>query len=270
MTIHCDSQRLVSAPRANSLLKGCQLQSKKRGTVRSPLRAKFGQTVFMMLFSMTIFYFSNALGALPTVAAEDTTAAKVDDASKPKDIWEHVLYDDLKQGPNSYSYYKMTVGPRYYTGSEHLTIKVITDNYLSDPDVYISKTVKKPTSSLDSQWYCEREGSETCILHNGEFEVGDTLYIGVRCEEACKYKLRAWFVEVSDLSESSRTQMRFGAHTTHILKYYIPPDTENVRIEPESIEIKVEPEDEYAMVDLFLSLDANFYIIEEKPATHVV
>ena len=145
---------------------------------------------------------------------------------------------------------------------------MIADSFESDPDVYISKTVTTPQSSADADWYCETEGSETCILHNGEFAVGDTLYIGVKCVQECSYKLRAWYIEVRDLSESSRTQMRFGAYTTHILKYYIAPDTAGLYTE--SIELKVEPEEQHSHIELYLSLDPNFKVVEEKPATHIL
>ena len=162
------------------------------------------------------------------------------------------------------------VGERYYvTGKEHLTIKVMADSYESDPDVFISRTQQFPSSSLNSEWYCEREGSETCILHNGEFKIGDTLYIGVGCVSACDYKLRAWFTPEIDLSESSRTQMRFDAYSTQILKYYIPFETEDSGLTT-SMEIIVQPEDTYVKLDAHLSLDANFYLIEEKPASHIV
>jgi hypothetical protein len=58
------------------------------------------------------------------------------------DIFEHVLYEDLSQGAKSFAYYKMVIGERYYeTQQEHITIKVMADNYFdSDPDVFISKT----------------------------------------------------------------------------------------------------------------------------------
>ena len=36
------------------------------------------------------------------------------------------------------------------------------------------------------------------------------------------------------------------------------------------MEILIEPEDYYSEVDLYLSLDSNFYIIEEKPSTHII
>ena len=68
----------------------------------------------------------------------------------------------------------MTVGARYYTGGQHLVVRVIADSFDSDPDVYISDINKNPKSSSDDNviWYCETNGSETCILHNGEFALG--------------------------------------------------------------------------------------------------
>jgi hypothetical protein len=97
----------------------------------------------------------------------------------------------------------MVIGERYYeTEQEHIIVKVISDAFDSDPDVFISKTNHAPTSSLDSDFYCEREGSETCIIHNGEFEVGDTLNIGVKCDRECHYKLRVWFTAEEDLVET--------------------------------------------------------------------
>jgi hypothetical protein len=44
----------------------------------------------------------------------------------------------------------MTVGPRYFTGTQHLAIKVMADSFDSDPDVYISTTTMNPTNSSNS------------------------------------------------------------------------------------------------------------------------
>jgi hypothetical protein len=126
-----------------------------------------------------------------------------------------------------------------------------------------------PTSSTNSDWYCEKEGSETCIIQNGQYKVGDVLFIGISCVRECDYKLRAWFTSTVDLTESTRSQMRFDAYSTQILKYYIPFETE-LGGTTTSIEIIVQPEDTYVNIDAHLSLDANFYLIEEKPASHIV
>ena len=48
----------------------------------------------------------------------------------------------------------------------------MADSFDSGPDVFISSKNKNPTNSSNAEWYCEREGSETCIIHNGEFILG--------------------------------------------------------------------------------------------------
>jgi hypothetical protein len=92
------------------------------------LLAKLGQILPMMVFVMAIF---NA----PSASAADGVEVNGD---VPQAIWEHVLYEDIKQGPGSHAFFKMTVGKRYYTGTQHLAIKAMADAFESDPDVYIS------------------------------------------------------------------------------------------------------------------------------------
>jgi hypothetical protein len=53
------------------------------------------------------------------------------------------------------------------------------------------------------------------------------------------------------------------------LKYYIESETEE-GASTESIEITISPEDTYVPIEAHISLDNNFYLIEEKPATQIV
>jgi hypothetical protein len=53
------------------------------------------------------------------------------------------------------------------------------------------------------------------------------------------------------------------------LKYYIESETEDGS-STKNIEVIVNNEDKYLELEAFISLDSNFYIIEEKPATHMV
>ena len=82
------------------------------------------------------------------------------------EIKEHVLYEGLKQGPRSVSYFRYKIQNEHYYGEEHLAFKVMADAFDSDPDVYISKSKTNlyPSSSSNADWYCERRGSETCII----------------------------------------------------------------------------------------------------------
>jgi hypothetical protein len=73
----------------------------------------------------------------PKVAAQNGNVL-ASNLITPKPIWEHVLYQDLKQDGGTYAFYKMTVGARYFTGGQHLVVRVIADSFDSDPDVYIS------------------------------------------------------------------------------------------------------------------------------------
>ena len=69
------------------------------------------------------------------------------------------------------------------------------------------------------------------------------------------------------MTTSNRRQLRFDAYSTYILKYVVP---DNILEEiTRSIEIYVQPEHQYTQIDLLLSLDAAFYLIEETPAAHV-
>jgi hypothetical protein len=155
-----------------------------------------GYTALAYLFLAVMFlHFGGDRGVL----AQQTPAVKY------TDIWEHTLYEGLSQEAKSVRHYRIKVGQRFYTGTEHLAIKAIAEDFGSDPDVFISKTNSAPTSSQDSKWYCEGKGSELCMLHDGEFALDDVLYIGIRCLYACSYKLKALYLQVTDISESSRT-----------------------------------------------------------------
>lgn len=70
-----------------------------------------------------------------------------------------------------------------------------------------------------------------------------------------------------DLTTSNRQQIRFQAYSTYILKYEIPDKV--LEDNTKSVEIYVQPEHSYVPLDLYLSLDSSFYIIEETPAAHV-
>lgn len=62
--------------------------------------------------------------------------------------------------------------------------------------------------------------------------------------------------------------MKFERDSTQIFKYYIPVDVGSYKTE--SVELMVVPEDDYSHLEVFLSLDRNFYLIEEKPATLIL
>lgn len=206
--------------------------------------------------------------ALTTVKADhpaQTDASYVGQAHV--ELKENVLYEGLTQTSRTHKFYKVTATRQFYTGNQHMTFKVIADGFGSDPDVYIARTTQQyPTSPANAQWYCEKKGSDTCILRNGDFAVGETLYFSVFCVEQCNYKLRIYYASEINLSASNRYQHTFEAYSTSILSFTIPESVGGKTTE--SLEVGVEPETQYTNMDLYLSLDSEFQIIEEKPATH--
>jgi hypothetical protein len=66
--------------------------------------------------------------------------------------------------------------------------------------------------------------------------------------------------------------MRFEANSTQIMRYYIPAAITQRRAtrKTEAVVVTVEPEEQYSEIDVYLSLDSNFYIIEEEPASHIM
>lgn len=239
------------------------------GTKGKQLRTRWTGARIMKMLQMVMM--SLVMLQAADVAGMAVAAAEVD----VKVINELETYTGIKQGPESYKYYQMKLGPRYFTGTQNMIFKVLATAFQSDPDVYISRKNKYPTSSKDAEWYCVREGSETCVLHRGEFTEGETFYVGVHCVRECEYTLRVWLGNIIDLTENvgfERTLMSFAADSTQILRYYIPAAITERKAsrKTESVVVKVEPEDRYSEVDAYLSLDSNFYIIEEAPASHLM
>ena len=52
----------------------------------------------------------------------------------------------------------------------------------SDPDFYISKINKYPSSRLSSEWYSQRYGPDIITISPESVKGGDIFYIGIYCQ----------------------------------------------------------------------------------------
>jgi hypothetical protein len=179
-------------------------------------------------------------------------------------VAEHALYEDLEQGAQSVTYYSVTITRDYYEAGKQLVFRVIADSFGSDPDIYISRYEEYPNSAGNAMWYCEKKGSEVCIIEDGGFAVTDTLNFGITCLTVCKYKLIVQYAAVLDLGDTEREQIRFDAYSTVIASLYIPPTVRGLHTE--SLEVRLEAEQQYHTMDLWMSIDENLQVIEEIPA----
>ena len=142
---------------------------------------------------------------------------------------------------------------------ENMVVKVLAETYLSDPDVYISKTNDFPTSTANSEWHCKVEGSETCVVDKQFVKIGDIFNIGVKCSKKCGYKLKVQLQDTYTIQEAERTQMRWGDYTTQLMRFYVPADIKQIKVE--YVDIIVKPENSYSRVQMFLSLDPSFSLL---------
>ena len=95
-----------------------------------------------------------------------------------------------------HKYYKLTI-PRNESGrvliisthEDSTTNQDMKDSF-SDPDVYISKKNKYPSSRQSSEWFSEQYGSDILSIPSESVEENDIFYIGMYCELRCKYFLK--------------------------------------------------------------------------------
>ena len=66
------------------------------------------------------------------------------------------------------------------------------DTYFSDPDFYVSKINKYPSSRLSSEWYSQRYGADIVTVPSGSVHGGDVFYIGMYCQFKCRYYLNSY------------------------------------------------------------------------------
>ena len=66
------------------------------------------------------------------------------------------------------------------------------DTLFSDPDFYISKINKYPSSRLSSEWYSQRYGADIITVPSGSVHGGDIFYVGMYCQFKCRYYLKSY------------------------------------------------------------------------------
>ena len=75
------------------------------------------------------------------------------------------------------------------------------DISFSDPDFYISKENKYPSSRLSSEWYSQRYGPDIITIPPESIKDGDIFYIGIYCQFKCKYYLNSYFTPEIEIKE---------------------------------------------------------------------
>ena len=80
-------------------------------------------------------------------------------------------------------FYSIPLKSKIYD-DDNLIVKVMTDDPFSDPNIYMSFTMKEPNDK--SEFKCSAAGKDTCTLSGAQLQHGlssdKLVYIGVYCQ----------------------------------------------------------------------------------------
>ena len=92
----------------------------------------------------------------------------------------------------SHKYYSLTIPKNesnrllIITTHEDSSINIDTKSSFSDPDFYISKRNKFPSSRRSSEWFSEQYGGDVLSIPAESVEENDVFYIGMYCQFKCR------------------------------------------------------------------------------------
>lgn len=111
------------------LFERCQPKSRLMGIQNS----KFSKMTISLLL-LSIYSLFNTISSNSSVMGQDIVIPD----SYPE-IFEQDVVSGNSLDDKSYAYFQMTISDRYFTGVENLAIRVISDSFESDPDLFISR-----------------------------------------------------------------------------------------------------------------------------------
>ena len=135
-----------------------------------------------------------------------------------------------------HKYYKLTI-PRnesnriliIYTTEDSSLKDDIKDSF-SDPDFYVSKKNKYPSSVRSSEWYSEQYGSDILTIPAESVHQDDTFYIGMYCQYKCKYILNVETGLETELSIGETNFLRLNPKETMNYKIKITKEFEVLKV----------------------------------------
>ena len=133
--------------------------------------------------------------------------------------------NQIKRGSlknNEYDYYILTL-PNKFDKESYLIVELepykeldVVNNIISDPNLYISMTEKKP-SIQSNTWKSERFGDETISINPSYLNPEENFYIAVYCKEKCNYKLKTQLVKDIIIKDNEMNNFNLNPHT--VTKY---------------------------------------------------
>ncbi len=66
------------------------------------------------------------------------------------------------------------------------------EELFSDPDIYVSKTMKFPSNREEADWFSERYGNDILTIPSYAVDKEETFYVCMYCQYKCRYELNSY------------------------------------------------------------------------------
>ena len=104
---------------------------------------------------------------------------------------------------DGYSYFYLEIPENVKPNTYNLVLTIKENSVLSefsDPDLYVSKTVKEPNYK-NSTWSCEQYGQDIVSINSKYVYGKEKFYIAVYCQFKCNFALKASLIEELSITE---------------------------------------------------------------------
>ena len=136
----------------------------------------------------------------------------------------------------SHRYYSLTI-PKEASKNlliikthEDSAIKSDMKDAFSDPDFYISKKNKYPSSRRSSEWFSEQYGSDIMSIPSEAVNENDVFYIGMYCQYKCRYFLKIEIGKESEINLGEYYNIKLKPYETMNYKIKIKQDFEKLKV----------------------------------------
>ena len=151
----------------------------------------------------------------------------------------------------SYQYYKLTIPEGIEKNKSNLIITIDQDEFkkeYSDPDIFVSKTIEKP-SFIFSTWRSSKIGGDIISISSNEVFSNEIFYISILCIEKCEYELNAYLSETTKIDDDDIYFFNLNKNNPILLKLHTRKDFQEISISSMAFEFK-----QYKM---YISKDSN-------------
>ena len=141
------------------------------------LKKKFFYVILITFFSISL---CDNEKVLKSIELQQKVTGKMD-SNESREYFELKLPKDIPEG-------SLLV----FTVKESRKGVKKGDELFSDPDIYVSKSMKYPSNKEEAEWYSERYGNDILTIPSYAVNKEEIFYICMYCQYKCRYELYSY------------------------------------------------------------------------------